>query len=130
MDDDLVSIREESAYEAFSQFTIDDEDDECQMEEFDKLYGTGDPEQHLNPFTGVTAHKEILLFQQFPLSLTNRARLKLVQRSSHRRHTRIGLDSSSSIFINHFQPLTINDEPDIVMCAMVETTKLLDEDPP
>ena len=70
MDDDLVSIREESAYEAFSQFTIDDEDDECQMEEFDKFYGTGDPEQHLNPFTGATAHKEILLFQQFPLSLT------------------------------------------------------------
>jgi len=38
LDDDLVSIREESAYEAFSQFTIDDE---CQMEEFDKFYGTG-----------------------------------------------------------------------------------------
>lgn len=68
---------------------VDDEDDECQIPEFDKFDGTGDPEQHLNCFTGVTAHNEILLFHSTVPSISNRACLKLVQRSSHRGHTRL-----------------------------------------
>lgn len=66
--------------------------------------------------------KYFCFIQQFPLSLTGPALswysgLPIADTQ----------DWIRCIFIKNFEP---PDEPDIVMCAMVGTTELLDEDPP